>query len=215
MENQIICKYCNVFFISTNSIIKNKKKRNGIGPVFCSTKCHDDYRRKEIIVNCKECDKQILKKLNEITNSKSGNVFCNQSCSAKYNNTHKKIGTRRSKLEGWIEENLKIKYNFKIIFNSKEEINSELDIYIPHLKLAFELNGIFHYEPIFGDKKLESVKNNDERKFQACLEKGIEFCIIDTSGSKSFKPERDKKYLNIIENIINIRRGLSEKSDLS
>jgi len=37
-----------------------------------------------------------------------------------------------------------------IHFNKKDAINSELDIYIPSLKLAFELNGIFHYEPIFG-----------------------------------------------------------------
>ena len=46
------------------------------------------------------------------------------------------------------------------------------------------------------------VKNNDNRKFQACLEKGIELCIIDASNSKKFKPERDKKYLEIIEKII-------------
>ena len=82
------------------------------------------------------------------------------------------------------------------------------------LKIAFELNGIFHYEPIYGKEKLESIKNNDDRKFQACLEKGIEFCVIDTSGSKSFKPERDRKYLNIIEDII-IRRGLVENGGLS
>ena len=111
-------------------------------------------------------------------------------------------------MEIWIEENLKNKYNFEILFNNKEIIGSELDIYIPHFKLAFELNGIFHYEPIFGNKKLEQTINNDNRKFQACLEKGIEFCIIDTSGSKKFKPERDKKYLDIIDNILEIKMAL-------
>jgi hypothetical protein len=35
-----------------------------------------------------------------------------------------------------------------------------------------------------------------------CLENGIELCIIDTSSSKHFKPERDKKYLDIITKII-------------
>jgi len=87
-------------------------------------------------------------------------------------------------------------------FNCKDTINSELDIYIPSLKLAFELNGIYHYEPIHGQKKLDQIKNNDHRKFQACLEKEIEFCIIDSSSLKYFKPINAQKYLEIICNII-------------
>ena len=38
-----------------------------------------------------------------------------------------------------------------------EAINSELDVYVPSLNLAFELNGIFHYEPIYGEKKLNQI----------------------------------------------------------
>jgi hypothetical protein len=82
--------------------------------------------------------------------------------------------------------------------------------------LAFELNGIFHYEPIYGEEKLGKVKNNDGRKFQACIERKIELCIIDVSASKKFKPERDKKYLDIIVNLIEYKcRGLVEKNQLS
>jgi len=155
-----------------------------------------------IYLNCYECGLSVMKKTHEIKKSKSGNVFCNSSCSATYNNKNKKTGTRRSKLEFWIEEQLKKIYKFEIIFNGKDAIKSELDIFIPSLNLAFELNGIFHYEAIYGDKKFESIKNNDNRKFQNCLENGIELCIIDTSSSKHFKPERDKKYLDIITKII-------------
>jgi hypothetical protein len=78
-----------------------------------------------------------------------------------------------------------------------------LDIYIPSLKLAFELNGIFHYEPIYGKEKLENTQNNDGRKFQACLECGIEFCTIDVSAQKYFKEKTSQIYLDIVTDILN------------
>ena len=89
-------------------------------------------------------------------------------------------------------------------FNRKDAINGELDIFIPSLKLAFELNGIFHYEPIYGPEKLGKIQNNDLRKSQACLERGIELCLIDVSSMTYFKPIKGRKFLNIIQNIINL-----------
>jgi hypothetical protein len=46
------------------------------------------------------------------------------------------------------------------------------------------------------------MKNNDKRKIQACLEKGIELCVIDTSSIKYFKENNAQKYLDIVKNII-------------
>lgn len=80
-----------------------------------------------------------------------------------------------------------------------------MDIYIPSLKLAFELNGIFHYEPIFGGKALERSQNNDHRKYQACLEQGIELCIIDVSKQKYFKEQTSVQFLEIIQKIISLK----------
>jgi hypothetical protein len=57
-------------------------------------------------------------------------------------------------------------------------------------------------QSIYGEEKLKKIENNDNRKYQACLENKIELCILDTSSSKKFKPERDIKYLNIIKSII-------------
>lgn len=134
---------------------------------------------------------------------KSPNHFCSHSCAGTYNNTHKTTGTRRSKLENYLESKLTDLYpTLEIHFNRKDTINSELDIYIPSLKVAFELNGIFHYEPIYGQNKLSSIQNNDNRKFQACLERGIELCLIDTSTQKYFKENTSLKYLEIITTII-------------
>jgi hypothetical protein len=172
---------------------------------FCSISCSRIYHgRGSRIVSCTKCGKSFKKEEKEIRKSKTGRHFCSRSCSVTYHNTHKTKGTRRSKLEAWIEEQLsKLHPNLEIYFNNKDAINSELDIYIPSLKLAFELNGIFHYEPIYGEEKLASTQNNDNRKFQACLDQNIELCIIDTSGQKYFKEKSSQKYLDIITNILN------------
>ncbi len=129
--------------------------------------------------------------------------FCSRSCAAKYNNANKIHGYRRSKLEIFAEQKLIEKFpTLEFHFNRKDAINSELDIYIPQLKLAFELNGIFHYEPIYSEKQLESIQNNDNRKFQACIERSIELCIIDTSKQKRFSERSSQQYIDIIFNII-------------
>lgn len=140
-----------------------------------------------------------------------GNTFCTLSCAAIYRNAHKTKGTRRSKLEVWLEGQLCALYpELDILYNNRNAINSELDFYIPSLKLAFELNGLFHYEPIFGESRLNQIQTNDNRKFQACIERGIELCIIDTSGQKYFKESTSKKYLDIIINLINYKLSATE-----
>lgn len=167
------------------------------------------HKTKAVFVECLQCKTSFAKKLNAVLHSP--HHFCSQSCAATYNNTHKTKGYRRSKLECFLEQELSLLYpKIIFLFNDKETINSELDIYIPSLKLAFELNGIFHYEPIYGPEKLQQIQNNDRRKFQACLEQGIELCIIDSSGLKYFKQKNTQKYLNIVKSIINHK--LSEYS---
>lgn len=175
---------------------------------FCSRKCFSLFQKTSIKVYCKQCNKQFFKKPNQI--KKTNNNFCSRSCSAKYNNTHKKIGTKRSKLEIWIEKQLINLYpNLNIHFNRKDAIGSELDIYIPSLKLAFELNGIFHYEPIHGAEKLSQIQNNDKNKFQKCQENKISLHILDTSSLKIFKEDRAKKYLELIIKTIEMKKEWS------
>jgi hypothetical protein len=202
------CSECNTIFYKEKRVIKRtftKYDRN-TGD-FCSKRCANLAKGNSKIVMCTNCSHEFRLTNSSSKGSKSGNHFCSQSCAATYNNTHKSTGNRKSKLEKWLEIKLKILFpNIKILFNDKKTINSELDIYIPSLKLAFELNGIYHYEPIYGNEKLQQIQNNDIRKFQACLERGIELCIIDTSQQKYFKEQTSEKYLNIVINIINTRQ---------
>ncbi len=213
-QYQLKCDNCQqVFSVSAQKYNRAKYDIKTKGAKhFCTTAC----RRNSlgwfypVKVNCLQCNRSFLKRANQL--KKTPNSFCNRSCAATYNNTHKTHGTRRSKLEAYLEEQLTDKYQgIEFDFNKKEAINSELDIYIPSLRLAFELNGIYHYEPIHGDKKLSQIQNNDSRKFQACLERGIELCIIDTSSLSYFKPANAKKYLDIVCTVIDLKLSNTKK----
>jgi very-short-patch-repair endonuclease len=194
------CSVCKKEFKSKKNQIY-EAKRYGSLSITCSRECYKIFSGYIQKVECKTCNREFIKRVQQIKLTK-GN-FCSKSCAATFNNTHKTHGTRRSKLEIWLEEKLKPKYGESFFeFNQKSAINSELDIYCPSLKLAVELNGIFHYEPIYSAEKLKKIQNNDGRKYQACLERGIELCIIDVSKFGYFKPSGAQKFLDIICNIV-------------
>jgi len=207
------CLGCHKPFFATKNriqaILKGKATWTGD---FCSNKCSRQYENPPIDVTCNQCDKPFKKQPSQIKQTKHN--FCCKSCAAKYNNAHKTKGTRVSKLEHWLAEQLVLLFpGIEFHFNRKDAINGELDIFIPTLRLAFELNGIFHYEPIYGPEKLGRMQSNDERKMQACHERGIELCILDVSSVKNFKPLRAQKFLYIIVNLV--QHKLQELSRLS
>jgi len=196
------CVQCgNTFYRTKHRICAVLNPNENTTGCYCSVVCASQKRRTAVEVTCKLCEKVFYKV--PVNIKKTKNNFCSSSCAGTYSNTHKTKGTRRSKLEAWLEEQLTEKYpNLIFHFNRKDAIESELDIYIPELKLAFELNGIFHYEPIHGSEKLNQIQNNDHRKFAACIEKEISLCIIDVSHLKYFKHSNCVKYLDIITSII-------------
>lgn len=202
------CEQCGSLFKKTKNLIQSSIKGNPKHKLrFCSLTCCGKAQSKKQLINCKNCNKEFFKNNSQI--KKTINSFCCSSCAAFYNNTHKTKGYRKSKFEVYLEEILPLKYpDLEFHFTRKDAINSELDIYIPTLNLAFELNGVFHYEPIYGADKLKQIQNNDNRKFQACLERNIELCIIDVSTMEYFKIDKCQKYLNIITDIIEKKRGI-------
>ena len=198
------CYQCNKTFHRLKKEIKYELKINRGRCKFCSYECKSLFSNYEQKVICLNCNKEFNKKLSQCNGTL--NHFCSRSCAVTHNNKHKTCGNRRSKLEIWIEKKLTELYpNIDIHYNKKEAIKSELDIHIPSLNLAFELNGIFHYEPIYGVNKLEKIQLNDSNKFKLCIENKIDLCIIDTSSQKYFKESTSEKYLEIITNIIKDR----------
>lgn len=198
------CYFCGNIFYKKSKYIKHRLKfPESQGSIsFCNQKCSQNFRNKSIIIDCKNCGNHFSKTQSEL--KRHPNSFCSRSCSATYNNRHKNSGTRRSKLEVYLEGKLKEIYpELEIDFNKTDAIGSELDIYFPTLRLAFELNGIFHYEPIYGTEKLSKIQTNDSLKFQECIKKRIGLCVIDTSSISYFKPEKANSFLRIITEIVN------------
>lgn len=196
------CEHCgNIFYQPKNRILavlkgnsmKNKHK-------YCSTSCVSKSQMIQHIVNCNNCGKEVSVQNKEFL--KSTNHFCCRSCAVTYNNTHKTQGIRRSKLEKYLEEQIELNYpELKCLYNSKELINSELDFYFPTLKFAIELNGIFHYEPIYGQEKFKRIQNNDKQKLLACEKLGVELCIVN-SNVKHVNDKKKIEFWNMVNEII-------------
>ena len=204
------CENCNKTFYNTKKEITRVlqgKKPNGVK--YCSRNCVAiAYNNKRIQLKCTNCNE----KFNRIPSIIKENVnqFCSRSCSTTFNNKNKTHGTTRSKLEIWIEQELKKIYKMDIHFNQKDTIGSELDIYIPELKIAIELNGIFHYKPIFGEKKLNKIQENDKNKIKNCLKYEIDLFHIDTSSMNCFNTKQAEQYLIIINKLIKKRINKSQ-----
>lgn len=205
-EIALRCSYCDSVFHRTKHSIQlslwYKQQK-----LYCSLSCHARHqiilkdKQAQASFQCIHCGSVVVRAGSQI--SKTGNVFCSRSCSATYNNRNKTYGTRRSKLEKYLEGRIREQWPMLILeCNSKEAIGSELDFYFPQLKLAIELNGIFHYEPIYGQDKLEKIQNNDQQKFSACHASGIELCVIDSSTCTYLTKSQKEHYWHIFMNLI-------------
>lgn len=198
------CRHCGECFhrskhqIQKALVLGSRDKKD-----FCNRGCGSQYRYRghRIDVACTQCGSMQSRSVGRV--SKSKNHFCSQTCATTWNNQHKTTGTRRSKLEVWLESQLSSLYpGLEFHFNRTDAIEAELDIYVPSLKLAFELNGIFHYEPIYGADKLERIHKNDHRKVLACAEHGIGLCVIDSSSMLNFKEKKAERFLGIVQGLV-------------
>lgn len=198
----LICENCkNTFQKNSRAYAAHRCKKSKF--FFCSRNCARQFSNKSTISACVNCTKEVLR--SQAERRKSTNIFCNKSCAASFNNKNKTHGDRRSKLERFIENKLKEnKPNIKFLCNDKTAIKSELDFYFPDLKLGIEINGIFHYEPIYGLEKLSKTQQNDKQKFKLCHENGIELCVVSCLDGYLKQEKLEKYWLEILQ-IINKR----------
>jgi hypothetical protein len=181
------CKHC------SNEFEFKKNKR-----LYCSSKCQINNKKK-YEHSCIGCGKSY-------TNTEKYSKYCSNSCKSinlkLHIYAHKRSGKSRSQIELFVETKLLEDFpEVKFIFNDKDIIGSELDVYIPELKLAIELNGIVHYEPIYGEERLIKVQNKDKQKMINCYQQGIELIVIPL-GVKGLSASKTQEIYQGIYNII-------------
>lgn len=170
---------------------------------FCSRQCSHNYQSTKQEMICANCSDKFFK-LPSQNRSKKGNSFCSKSCAVSFNNRNKEYGTRRSKLEIYIEEQIKLHFsNLTFVCNGKEEIGSELDFYFPDLKLAIQINGVLHFQPIYGQEKLDQIKRLDQEKRDVCASKGITLFELDCQNDKYLNKKLKNERWKQIEELIN------------
>lgn len=147
--------------------------------LFCSKKCFSLFHTLSIETQCGNCNKQVSRRPKEIKSSKSGKVFCCQSCAASHNNRLKRK-SRRSKCEKKLFDMLVQEFpNLDFLANDKSMLGGlEADIAIPSLKLAIEWNGIVHFKPIYGLKKFNRIQQIDAQKRIIAQQNDINLIVI-------------------------------------
>lgn len=83
---ELECENCHKSFWRQQKRIKSTVKRGLDWMKYCSKECQGMAFRNRVVVKCKNCGKEIIRTVSEIT--RSGNAFCSSSCSATHNNSH-------------------------------------------------------------------------------------------------------------------------------
>jgi hypothetical protein len=173
----------------------NEFETININFLYCSDTCKQNKQKSKYNHLCKGCNKHF-------TSERSDSMYCTGSCRSTNlklsTYAHKAGGRSRSKIELFLEEILPKDFpNITFNFNDKQTIGSELDIYMPQLKIAIELNGIIHYEPIYGESTLIRTQNNDKKKMINCANLGIELIVINMGKKGLSKSQREEIYQEI------------------
>ena len=92
--------------------------------------------------------------------------------------------------------------------NPQTNCKLELDGYNEELKIAFEYNGIQHYEPVKlfgGEENFLKIKQRDDAKRILCKEKGVQLIEIDGRQYKNMSlPKMENKLRKHIRNRLKI-----------
>lgn len=107
-----------------------------------------------------------------------------------------------SKLEKFIFERL-INDGYKVIFHQEQTLANtklQIDLFIPNMNVAIEIDGPSHFLPVWGDESLKKNKVYDNKKTGLILGKGL--VLIRIKQSRDFSKSRALVIYNELKQIL-------------
>lgn len=133
---------------------------------------------------------------------------------SKANNAVRKASKEGSKLEKFLLTKL-IESGYKTIFHQEQFLSNtklQIDLFIPTMNIAIEVDGPSHFSPVWGDDALTRNKSYDNKKEGLLIGKGL--ILIRIQQTKDFSNTRAQlvfdSLLKVIEGIEN--KTLQEKT---
>lgn len=197
IKHNCVCDYCHITFYKTPSRIAESINN------FCTLECRGLFNRKRELVQCATCDKSFEKIQCYI--NRTSKSFCSAECYYKCPDKINHFTCHRSKAEDYLSSLILNDFpQINIIHNDTATLNNglEIDLCIPELFIAIELNGPTHYTNIYGENNLLKTQDRDKRKICGLVELNYQLFIINISCFKNLKqakPHIQHEYQNIIK----------------
>lgn len=119
-----------------------------------------------------------------------------------------------SKLERFLLENL-IKDGYRVEFHKEQSLLNtklQIDLFLPTLNIAIEVDGPSHFKPVWGDDNLKRNKGYDNKKTGLILGKGL--VLIRIKQTKDFSKARASAiYNHLKQHITNIQQKFPDKDN--
>lgn len=121
---------------------------------------------------------------------------------------------RGSKLELYLLNHL-IKEGYKVDFHKEQSLLNtklQIDLFLPKLNVAIEVDGLSHFEPVWGEDTLKKNQKYDNKKTGLILGKGL--VLIRIIQKKDFSNSRAQViYSQLIEQLKQIEQQFPNKED--
>jgi len=108
-----------------------------------------------------------------------------------------------SKLEHFLLKCL-IQDGFKVDFHKEQSLLNtklQIDLFLPNLNVAIEVDGLSHFEPVWGEDSLKRNKKYDNKKSGLILGKGL--VLIRVIQKKDYSKSRAQVIYNELKNQLN------------
>lgn len=188
------CVACGATFHRRKHHVQAALKRGGGAGGHTMESCSPDCGRALVSARasrivCTECGVHVRRPPSEI--AKVRRPFCSRRCSMIYRNRGKDLGkTKRSRGEEYLAELIASEFpGISVQRNVRDVLPSglEIDLLLPDLGIAIEVNGPVHVLPIYGEDKLSAVQAIDRRKRVEIDAAGLRLVEIDISHCRSGK----------------------------